>query len=129
MNALIRVCTGFLIMGLISCAGHYSQLNRHGAVNQCKQLCVQKLQSCRSTCVNNCPNCCGVARVNSATNYAKYVHEQRIKGVFIARELNSYRDPLQCRKITCNCSADFSTCTQNCTGVIQKRLQAVPYCG
>jgi hypothetical protein len=44
------------------------------------------------------------------------------------RGLKSYHDPLQCRKVTCNCPSDFITCNQGCTGVIQKKLRSVPYC-
>lgn len=44
------------------------------------------------------------------------------------RELNSYRDPLQCRKVTCDCLSDFAICKKGCTGVIPTKLQAVPYC-
>ncbi|TAL65145.1 MAG: acyltransferase [Legionella sp.] len=122
MNLLIRLLICFMALSLSGC-------NTLSISNKpCAQMCVQKLNHCKSSCVNNCPACSSASRYKTATNYSKYVHQQRIQGQIIARELNSYRDPLQCRKTTCNCSADFSTCIQACTGVIKKRLQAVPYC-
>jgi hypothetical protein len=42
--------------------------------------------------------------------------------------LNSYRDPLQCRKVTCNCHADYQVCIQSCSGVIHKQLRVASAC-
>lgn len=94
----------------------------------CKKSCQIRMYSCLNSCKDNCKNCQLRSKVSTGKNYARYVHEQCVKGGVIARELNSYRDPLQCRKVTCNCSADFDTCIQSCTGVIQKRLMAAPKC-
>jgi len=123
MNSILRLLLCCLFICLSGCATQHMQ-----QVKQCKAVCLQKFNECRSTCTNNCPNCSASSSHTSSTNYAKYVHQERIMGGIVARELNSYRDPLQCRKVSCNCSADLSTCAQNCTGIIQKRLEAVPYC-
>lgn len=128
MNTLLRLFCCLMFLCLSSCATQQNNAIKSSSLSQCKQVCFQHLKTCSATCTDNCPACSAKSTYHSASNYSKYVHEQRIEGVFITRELNSYRDPLQCRKITCNCAADFNTCNQGCTGIIQKRLRAVPYC-
>jgi len=123
MNVVLRLIACMVVFLLSSCATVNTTTS-----GECKQMCIQKLNSCKSICTNNCPNCSASSAYSSTINHAKYVHEQRIVGGYVARELNSYRDPLQCRKVTCNCSADYSACNQKCTGVIRKSLEAVPYC-
>lgn len=124
MNVIRKLVLCLNVLCLISCATPI----KNNSTKQCLNSCIQKFESCRQSCVNNCARCSATESHKSSTNYTKYIHEKQISGEFIARELNSYRDPLQCRKITCNCSADLSACKQNCTGVIQKRLEAVPFC-
>lgn len=129
MNTLVRLLAFTFILFAVGCnTVKTTSVHSTTPVKQCKQLCLDKFNSCTSTCVNNCRACSLESSYNSGKNYTKYVHEQQIQGEIIARELNSYRDPLKCRKITCNCSADLNTCTQGCTGVIHKRLQTVPFC-
>jgi hypothetical protein len=94
----------------------------------CKKGCQHQLNSCSLVCRNNCLQCGKAANCSAARHYNKYKQEQIIQGRVIARELNSYRDPLQCRKVTCNCLADYNVCTQSCEGVLHKRLQPVPAC-
>lgn len=127
MNTLRLLCCMTLIC-LASCATQQKFVSKSTSLSQCKMTCVQRYQECASLCVDNCPTCCNASSNSTALKYTKYLHEQRIEGAIIARELNSYRDPLQCRKTTCNCTADFNICNQGCTGIIQKRLRAVPYC-
>ncbi len=127
MRTGLRLLSTIILFGLASCATHHN-INKSVSINQCKMVCTQRAQECAGLCVDSCRNCSTASCRATALRYSKYIHEQRIEGAIIARELNSYRDPLQCRKITCNCAADFNTCTQNCTGIIQKRLQSVPYC-
>lgn len=97
-------------------------------IKQCKSMCAKRLDSCKLSCTDNCPRCSAEATHVAAVNYLNYIHEKEIEGGSILRVLKSYRDPLQCRKVTCNCSADFATCNQGCTGIIQKRLRSAPYC-
>lgn len=128
MNLLFRVLCCVLLLGLSGCIIQKKIVTNHKAFNQCKSFCVQRLDSCRQYCTNSCPRCSSASTYTSTTNYLKYVHEKKIQGGYITRGLNSYRDPLQCRKVSCNCASDFNTCVQSCSGVIQKRLQSVPYC-
>lgn len=67
--------------------------------------------------------------INSAMkSYGRYVHEQEVQGGMVIQELKSYRDPLQCRKVSCNCMADYNVCVQGMSGIIHKRLQVNPAC-
>ena len=128
MNLIFRLFFFVLIIALSSCVAQ----NRSGLgpaqLKQCTLSCTQRFDECKRNCVDSCLNC-SLSSFHSATaNYSKYVRERQIEGKNIARRLKSYRDPLQCRKVSCNCYADLMTCEQNCTGVIHKQLRAVPYC-
>jgi hypothetical protein len=128
MNFLLRLCCCLLFIGLTSCVTQQKTVLQKQNIKQCLVMCETRFGSCKSKCTNNCSKCSASSSFTSATNYKKYVHEEQVEGGLIARGLNSYRDPLQCRKVTCNCNADLMTCTQNCTGVIQKSLRSVPDC-
>jgi len=89
-------------------------------VNGCKKQCYTQAKSCLSTCQNSCSKCRAKSQKETRNSYIDYVKEKCIEGGTIARELNSYRDPLQCRKTTCDCRADYEVCRQACTGSIHK---------
>lgn len=91
--------------------------------------CTQQYQQCKRDCINNCPNCVKKMLYATGKRYQRYLHEEKIQGKMPARELNSYRDPLQCTKVTCNCEADHQICMQASTGIIRKGLKAMPLCG
>jgi len=128
MSTFIRLFCCIIVLFLSACASQPKNADKMHSLGQCKVACKQHFDLCKKNCIDTCSNCSSSASHYSKSNYTKYVQEQQIEGGFVTRELNSYRDPLQCRKITCNCTADFNICTQSCTGVIQKRLEAVPYC-
>jgi len=128
MNSLLRLLCCIAFIGLSACMTQQKTEVKGQSLSQCKTICLQHLESCKQSCTNNCRTCSAGSSYTSTSNYSKYVHEKFVEGGYIARGLNSYRDPLQCRKVTCNCASDFNTCNQGCTGVIQKRLQSVPYC-
>lgn len=90
---------------------------------KCKQACRFELKQCHSICHNNSQQCHACANANALKSYIKYQHQQCVQGKALVRELQSYRDPLQCKKTTCDCYADYRMCNQACTGLIQKRLQ------
>ena len=129
MNFLFRLfyCI-ILLIGLSGCISQQNTLVKPQKINQCMSVCVQHLESCKRNCTNNCINCSFSATDTAAVNFFKYTNEIQVQGGYINRRLKSYRDPLQCRKVTCNCTSDFLTCKQSCTGIIQKRLQSLPYC-
>jgi site-specific recombinase XerD len=98
------------------------------AIEQCNVTCTQHFEYCKQHCVDNCSTCSAQSQITAAKNFEKYAYEREVEGKKVMRELNSYRDPLQCRKVTCDCLVDVAICKQGCTGVIKKRLQIVPYC-
>lgn len=125
MSLLVRIIL-FIIVGVLTACAKPTFTPQE--IASCSLICTQHLHSCQDNCTNNCPACSQDSSYTSLTQYLKYVQEKQIQGGFITRGLNSYRDPLQCRKVSCNCAADYITCKQGCTGVIHKKLRAVPYC-
>jgi hypothetical protein len=95
---------------------------------ECRTMCGLQAEACKNTCRNNCSQCRAFANKEAAMHFGDYLHEKVIKEAMIARVLKSYRDPLQCRKVTCNCKADYGICIQACTGVIQKNLRVPHAC-
>jgi hypothetical protein len=111
---LSRIIYCTIILGLAGCQGLLSQHNSQ-VVEQCGATCAQKLQFCSQNCPDSCANCTCVLQKMAGKNFQKYVYERKVEGKKVMRELNSYRDPLQCRKITCDCVADFVMCKKYCT--------------
>ncbi len=105
---------------LAGCQGFHQNALTGQALEQCNTTCVQHFEFCKDNCINNCQTCSYVSQRQAEKSFAKYVHERRVQGKKVMRELNSYRDPLQCRKVTCDCSSDFTICKKGCAGVIPK---------
>lgn len=126
MNSLVRIFCCVLLLALCGCAS--KNVLKRPALAQCQMNCMKHFEFCSQNCVDNCPNCSRKSQRHATENFSKYVIERTIQGKKVMRELNSYRDPLQCRKVTCNCVADLMACKQGCSGVIHKRLQALPNC-
>ena len=118
-------CLGILIL-----TGCSHQTVDQSVINKqsCIALCQKHLEACRKNCQDSCVNCVASANRHMARRYNKYMHEEWVQGKVVTRELQSYRDPLQCRKNTCNCRVDYTICTQSCNGTIYKRLQRAPIC-
>jgi hypothetical protein len=128
MKTFSRAGLAFLLLSLISCAAHHTTTPTKATYSMCKASCDVRARECNKTCRNSCPQCTAYADQSTSESYLYYQHEQYVKGGIIARELKSYRDPLQCRKTTCNCPADYNVCIQACGGVVRKRLQVTPVC-
>lgn len=129
MKRFLRYILCVLMLGhLVSCTTHYPTTVKKHEVQQCLSLCAQRFDACQKTCIYNCSLCSAAANQKTILNYARYVHEEQVEGGFVTRGLKSYRDPLQCRKVTCNCYADLSVCKQNCTGIIHKQIRTVQHC-
>ncbi len=126
MKKLSKISLLFTLLLLTACTS--TRFQHNSKVMQCVNQCNLKAQYCQRHCGNNCPNCTLMSYQNSKARFIKYLHECDIQGKIVLRELNSYRDPLQCRKVTCNCVADLEVCKQNCSGIIYKRLQTAPNC-
>lgn len=117
---LIIACVCF---GLMACSKHQDPVNDKSAVYACLAQCMKQKNKCIQWCDNGCLECIKSAYETTERDYAEFIHQQKVQGGLIARDLKSYHDPLQCLKITCNCSADYNQCVQACTGTIHKRLQ------
>ncbi len=128
MSSVSRIALGIAIMMLVACANKQVSLecDQHRAV--CQKSCQERFKQCSEICDNSCYKCSAAASCSATRNYNRYKQEQYVQGGIIARELKSYRDPLQCRKTTCNCWADYNVCAQSCRGLIHKRLQVGPAC-
>ncbi|CAM2910519.1 hypothetical protein [Legionella worsleiensis] len=128
MSYFFRFIFCAVLFAISGCTAQQSDVAKSTVPAQFMKLCEQRLEACKRQCFDNCPKCTLAGLKDAQKDYLEYVHDQRVQGGYVSRGLNSYRDPLQCRKVTCNCTADFLTCKQGCAGVIQKRLQAAPYC-
>lgn len=118
----IVICCGFFL--LASCLHRPVQINSASCVASCESRFV----ACTKVCRNSCMRCSTAAEQTAARNYGYYEHEKIVQGKIIAVQLNSFRDPLQCRKVTCNCQADYGICMQSCGGAVAKRLEHAPLC-
>ena len=128
MHSTVRIIFCFAVMVLAGCASQQASVKRANDRVICQKGCEQQYKICSQVCHNNCKDCNQSSALGTACNYKKYTHEQQIQGGVIARELNSFSDPLQCRKISCDCSADYTVCAESCKGLIHKRLQTAPLC-
>lgn len=128
MNSFIRLLCCTIMIGIAGCQGLKQHALKVQAVERCNAICTQHFEFCKQHCVDNCSNCSAASQKKAAKNFEIYVYEREVEGKRVMRELNSYRDPLQCRKVTCDCLADFAMCKEGCAGVIEKKLHVVPYC-
>ena len=97
---------------------------QRACINQCG---IEK-SKCLEHCQYSCKHCEKYESTKMAARYKKYIHEQNIQGKRVALQLQSFRDPLQCRKASCDCQADYRVCVGQCRGKIRKQLQVKPFC-
>lgn len=124
MNFFVRIICCCMTILLSGCG----LINHSPEQMACKTSCQQRLMACNKTCNNSCSKCCLSSTQRAVRGYQYYKYQQDIQGLPVIRQLNSYRDPLQCRKTTCECPTDYRTCIQTCAGKIPKRLQVAPVC-
>ncbi len=129
MHKFVLIMIGcFLTTMLGSCSSYQTMVNHAQQKTACKTICQERFHSCRQRCHNSYQQCNMNAYDEAIQRYKQYKHEQCVKGESVVLELKSFRDPLQCIKITCECSADLLVCKQSCAGKIRKRLQVPPAC-
>ncbi|KTC78346.1 acyltransferase [Legionella brunensis] len=124
---MIKLIVGTLLLCcafLVSCT-HIMSTQEKSKIAACQLSCENRATACKQTCRNNCPRCCQFSTKTTVTNYKHYKHEVCVKGDFLTLQLNSFRDPLQCRKTTCDCRADYQVCMQACSGMVYKDLRPV----
>lgn len=105
----------FIVLCLGACVKTHDSATSRLNPGVCRSECLSILQACQAICKNNRPACERLSDVSVTRHYQQYVHQQTVQGGIIARELNAYRDPLQCRKPTCDCVADYHQCKRICT--------------
>lgn len=108
---------------LSACAYFDSQHQQFDQNRRCHAHCDQRYQYCTHICDDNENLCRMKAKANAAVHFAQYKHRQQVQGQVVAAELAAFRDPLACRKTTCDCDQDKNMCKQACRGSIRKRLQ------
>ncbi len=94
----------------------------------CIYKCEQIYKACQKQCHNSCRKCQKEADKQAWKSYRSYYNKIKVEGTYRPRDWLSFRDPLQCRKVTCSCPADLNVCIQQCGGIIRKVLRATPYC-
>ena len=97
-----------------------------------ERACITACQMQETTCLRSCRYSCKACEAREhdkmVKRYKTYLHEQCVQGMRTALQLQSFRDPLQCRKTSCDCPADYRVCVGSCRGNIRKRLQVKPFC-
>jgi hypothetical protein len=128
MYIFFRLTIGVLLIVLTSCSEYQHYVNYERQVKSCRIKCTETLKECNKSCFNNCVNCSALSNVEAAQKFKRYKHQQLVQGKIVALELQSFRDPLQCRKTTCSCKDDFRVCIQSCRGKIHKTLKVAAAC-
>ncbi len=119
----------FLSMCLLGCSFTPKQDAKHAqAERACIDQCKIKQSACMKACSDSCIKCSKEQRSKMIKRYKTYIHEQCVQGKRVALQLQSFHDPLQCRKTSCDCPADYRVCVGQCRGKIRKYLQIAPFC-
>ena len=114
---------GGCLFGLSACVS-YVQLAEQRHVRQvCEQRCDTRLVQCQEHCHDSCQTCTQQAKAITEKYYQHYWQGRCVEGKRPILQLQSYHDPLQCRKKSCDCAADYRVCRSACRGSIPKRLQ------
>ncbi|MCH9756914.1 MAG: hypothetical protein K0U37_06975 [Gammaproteobacteria bacterium] len=123
------IITCFLFVFLCGCSSTPGEdAKRAQAERACVKQCDIKQQRCDRSCRDSCRRCERQEHAAMVKRYKTYIHEQCVQGKRIALQLQSFRYPLQCRKTSCDCPADYRVCVGACRGNIRKSLQVTPFC-
>ncbi len=132
MRAIVRVVrvvfVACALLFVLSCTSNPKDVAEAQDKRSCEQVCLKNQQSCLRTCDKSCATCQVRENEKMVRLYKTYVHEQCVQGKRVALQLQSFRDPLQCRKSSCDCPADYRVCMSACAGPVYKRLQVTPVC-
>ncbi len=119
------ICAVLLLSG---CVNHLGTTVSPEEKKVCRMACQQRFDQCQDTCVDSCKTCAKQANQEATAHYMQYRHERCVQGKTIVHRLQSYHDPLQCKKSSCDCPADYRVCVEACSGDVHKRLQVAPMC-
>jgi hypothetical protein len=95
----------------------------------CVMQCSNTKQLCRRLCSTDDQNCKEMAHEQARFEYEAYLSKQRISGLPINRDLNSFYDPLQCSRSQCHCEEDYRACYSMCGGKVITHKKCVAFCG
>lgn len=121
----IRLLLSIAILMLSSCSYYYQHQEQVVRGKACYRHCEQQNDQCTQICDDNQNVCRAKNDAMTAARFVRYQHQQAVKGQIMIAELPAFRDPLACRKTTCDCEQDKRMCKQACRGTIYKRLQSV----
>ncbi len=131
----MRVVTKFFVclwFCMLFCLSACTSQHQHDLDAQTTRACIAdcqiEMKRCQARCVNNCSACEKEAVRETKKDYQRYLKERCIEGKSLIRRLQSYHDPLQCRKTTCDCPADLRVCVESCRGSIHKQIQVEKSC-
>jgi hypothetical protein len=113
---------------LTACVHHQAIIQKIHPNQSCLNQCLQEFSYCKKICTDSCPECCGVSKFHALESYHRYVRQSHVQGFFPINLLQSYDDPLKCKKNSCECQADYVLCKQHCTGIITKKLNHKKQC-
>ncbi len=133
LNSLKRifVCRVWLfsVLLLLGLSGCTKQQDEEAQTKRaCVARCEIQMKHCQKICTDNCQQCEKEAVNRTRENHERYLRERCIEGKSFILRLQSYHDPLECRKMTCNCSADLRVCVESCRGRIHKQIQVEKSC-
>lgn len=123
-DLMLQTAKIFSVMGLLgllsACVSHTIPLVKPIS---CEQRCLKQALMCNEVCQNSCQICQAKSKERARRFYSRYEWVQRAKEKIVARELNAFRDPLACSKVTCDCAADYTACKQVCRGTIVPNIK------
>jgi hypothetical protein len=112
-----------MVLGLSACMSSVDLAAQRHERQVCEHRCDTRAQQCQTQCRDNRDSCAQQVQANTKKNYKAYRNGRCIEGKIPILELQSFRDPLQCLKKTCDCADDYRVCKRACSGIIDKRLQ------
>jgi hypothetical protein len=121
-------CCWLALLFLSACSSSHHQYVESQERRSCIAHCEVLMKQCQGHCQDHCKQCEAEAVGQTQKDYKRYLKERCVQGKSFIRRLQSYHDPLECRKTTCDCPADFRVCVESCRGSIHKQIQVEKSC-
>lgn len=128
MKIFLQLIICLLLISTSSCSYYTQYVKKEQQLKSCHLTCLAQKDYCNKTCKNNCQECTGLAKLQASQRFKDYKKRLTVQKKVVALELQSFQDPLQCRKVTCSCQDDYRVCAQACKGKIYKNLKAKAVC-
>ena len=134
---MLKIITKILFISIIvllaACSAKYEKYYEFDVPKaqdgaKCVQICHETKTNCSKMC-NNDTQLCQRNQLDHATiAYQSYIKERKVEGDVINRDLNSFYDPLQCSKVSCDCERDYRACYKMCGGKVITKQRCVENC-